>query len=65
VTAGPEEQEAPADVEAWLAEGGLERLHPVRGAFPKFKKKYWPIMGEVLKELSFELVAGVALGKLL
>jgi hypothetical protein len=65
VTAGPEEQEAPAEVEAWLAEGGLERLQPVKGAFPKFKKKYWPIMGEVLKELSFELVAGVALGKLL
>ena len=65
VTAGPEEQEAPADVDAWLTEGGLERLQPVKGGLPKFKKRYWPIMGEVLKELSFELIAGVALGKLL
>jgi hypothetical protein len=65
VTAGPGEEEATADVEAWLTEGGLERLQPVKGRLPKFKKKYWPIMGEVLKELSFELVAGVALGKLL
>ena len=65
VTAGPEEEESIADVEAWLAEGGLERLQPVRGALPKFKKRYWPLMGEVLKELSFELIAGVAMGKLL
>ena len=65
VTAGPGEEEATADVEAWLTEGGLERLQPAKGALPKFKKKYWPIMGEVLKELSFELIAGVALGKLL
>lgn len=65
VTAGPEEEESTADVEAWLAEGGLERLQPVRGALPKFKKRYWPLMGEVLKELSFELIAGVAMGKLL
>ena len=65
VTAGPGEEEPTADVEAWLAEGGLERLQPVKGALPKFKKKYWPIMGEVLKELSFELIAGAALGKFL
>jgi AAA+ ATPase superfamily predicted ATPase len=65
VTAGPEEEETPADVEAWLAEGGRERLHPAKGALPKFKKQYWPIMGEVLKEISFELIAGVALGKFL
>ena len=65
VSAGPGEEETPADVEAWLAEGGLERLKPAKGAFPKFKKKYWPIMGEVLKELSFELIAGVALGRIL
>jgi hypothetical protein len=65
VTAGPGEQETTADVEGWLEDGGLERLQPAKGALPKFKKRYWPIMGEVLKELSFELIAGVALGKLL
>ena len=65
VTAGPSEEEPAADVEAWLAEGGLERQRAVKGGLPKFKKKYWPIMGEVLKEISFELIAGVALGKLL
>ena len=65
VTAGPGEEEPTADVEAWMAEGGLERLQPVRGTLPKFKKRYWPLMGEVLKEVSFELIAGVAMGKLL
>jgi hypothetical protein len=65
VTAGPGEEETAADVQTWLTEGGLERLQPVKGKLPRFKKRYWPIMGEVLKELSFELIAGVALGKLL
>jgi len=65
VTAGPGEEEPRADVEAWLAEGGRERLQTVKGALPRFKKRYWPLMGEVLKELSFELIAGVALRQFL
>jgi len=29
-------------------------LTDVRGILPKFKMKYWPMLGEVAKELSFE-----------
>jgi hypothetical protein len=58
------QEESPASVEAWLAEGGRERLHPVKGALPRFKKKYWPILADVLKEISFEMIAG-ALWKLI
>lgn len=65
VSTAPGEEETAADVEAWLAEGGRERLRPVKGALPKFKQRYWPIVGEVVKELSFELIAGLAMGKLL
>jgi hypothetical protein len=59
------QEESPASVEAWLAEGGRERLQPVKGALPRFKKKYWPILADVLKEISFEMIAGVALSKLI
>ena len=65
ISAVPGEEETAADVEAWLVEGGRERLRPVKGALPKFKQRYWPIVGEVVKELSFELIAGLAMGKLL
>jgi hypothetical protein len=58
------QQESEASVEAFLAEGGRERLEPVRGALPRFKRKYWPIMGDILKEVSFELVAGVILSRM-
>src|SRR3990170_341807 len=65
ITAPAEDQESPSSVDGWLAEGGRERLEPVKGALPRFKRKYWPIVGEVIKELSFELIAGVALSKLI
>jgi serine/threonine-protein kinase len=64
VTAPAEQQESPASVETWLAEGGRESLEPVKGALPRFKKKYWPILADVLKELSFEFIAGVVVSKL-
>jgi hypothetical protein len=65
IAAGPQEQESPTTVETWLAEGGRENLQPMKGFLPKFKRKYWPLMGEVLKEISFEVVAGVLLSKVL
>ena len=65
IAAGPQEQETPTSVETWLSEGGRESLQPVRGFLPRFKRKYWPVMGEVLKEISFEFVAGVVLSKVL
>jgi hypothetical protein len=52
-------------VEAWLSQGGREKLDPVKGMLPRFKKKYWPIVADVLKEISFELLTGVVVSKLL
>jgi len=65
LVAPEDEQESPASVEAWLSQGGREKLEPVKGMLPRFKKKYWPIVADVLKEISFELLTGVVVSKLL
>jgi hypothetical protein len=65
LVAPEDEQESPASVEAWLSQGGREKLDPVKGMLPRFKKKYWPIVADVLKEISFELLTGVVVSKLL
>jgi len=36
-------------------------LGPVSSVLPKFKKKYWPIVGTILKEMSFEVMGAAAL----
>ena len=59
IAAGEESEESPASVENWLKSGGKEVVEPVKGALPRFKKKYWPIISTVLQEMSFEL-AGAA-----
>lgn len=64
VTAGPGREESPKSVEEWLRVGGREHLEPLKGALPRFKKKYWPLMASILKEVSFE-VAGAAAFELL
>jgi len=64
LVAPEDEQESPASVEAWLSQGGREKLEPVKGMLPRFKKKYWPIVADVLKEMSFEFVAGVVISKM-
>jgi AAA+ ATPase superfamily predicted ATPase len=60
ITSTPEEQETQASVEAWLAGGGHESLQPVKGVLPTFKKKYWPVVGNILKEMSFEVMGAAA-----
>jgi len=59
IAAGEEDEESPASVESWLKSGGKEMVEPLKGALPRFKKKYWPILSTVLQEMSFEL-AGAA-----
>ena len=56
----PGEEESPASVEEWLHGGGRDKVTPVKGTLPKFKKKYWPIVSNILTEVSFEVIgAGV------
>jgi hypothetical protein len=58
VAAAPEEKETQQSAEAWLKSGGREDLKNVKGVLPKFKKKYWPILGDFAKELSMDFAVG-------
>ena len=60
ITSTPDEQESQASVEEWLASGGRDNLVPMKGVLPKFKKKYWPVLGNILKEMSFEVISTAA-----
>jgi AAA+ ATPase superfamily predicted ATPase len=60
LTALPGEEENEASVEAWLKAGGHEKLKPAKGILPKVKKKYWPIIGNIMREMSFELAGAAA-----
>jgi hypothetical protein len=60
IVAPPGEEENQQKAEEWLASGGRDNLKETKGILPKFKKKYWPILAEVTKELSFEFAAAGA-----
>lgn len=59
ITVPPGEEETQANVQDWLQAGGREELKPVSGFLPKFKKKYWSLVGGVAKDLSMELLGAV------
>jgi hypothetical protein len=61
VSAPPGEEETGQSAEEWLKSGGQENLKEAKGVLPKFKKKYWPILGNIAKELSFEFAAAGAM----
>ena len=61
VSAPPGEEETGQSAEEWLKSGGQENLKDAKGVLPKFKKKYWPILGNIAKELSFEFAAAGAM----
>jgi uncharacterized protein len=56
VMTAPDEEESPASVDEWLHKGGRDKVAPIKGALPKFKKKYWPIVSNILTEVSFEVI---------
>lgn len=60
ISARPQDEESPDSVEQWLRAGGRESLEPVKGLLPRFKKQYWPIVGDILREMSFELAGAAA-----
>lgn len=64
IAAAPGEEESLETVASWLGAQDTDVLEPVKGVLPKFKKKYWPVVSTVLRELSFEL-AGAATFELL
>ena len=60
VSAMPGGAEDDVSVEQWLKAGNDEKLTPVKGVLPKFKKKYWPIMSTVAQQLSIEFAQSLA-----
>lgn len=60
IIAAPGEEESQITAEEWLNSDGRENVREVKGVLPKFKKKYWPILGDIAKELSFEFAAAGA-----
>ncbi|MBW6471886.1 MAG: hypothetical protein K0B14_02075 [Anaerolineaceae bacterium] len=60
ILVAPGEEESQATVNEWLKSGGKENLEPVIGFMPKFKKKYWPVIANFSKEISMELIGGIA-----
>ena len=60
VIAAPGEEESQTSAEEWLKSGKREEMKEVKGVLPKFKKKYWPILGDIAKELSLEFAAASA-----
>ena len=64
IVAAPGSEESKSSVEEWLHAGGKDVVDPVKGALPRFKKKYWPMVSTILQELSFELT-GAALFQIL
>lgn len=60
IVAAPGEEETQTTAEEWLKSGKRDDLKEVKGVLPKFKKKYWPILGDIAKELSFEFAAAGA-----
>ncbi|MFZ5858744.1 MAG: hypothetical protein ACOYZ6_18090 [Chloroflexota bacterium] len=65
VMTAPGEEEAPATVDEWLHKGGRDKVTPAKGALPKFKKKYWPIVSNILTEVSFEVIGATVFDLLL
>ena len=57
IVAAPGEEESQMSAEEWLKSGKREDLKVTKGVLPKFKRKYWPLMADIAKELSFEFAA--------
>ncbi len=59
ISAKPGEEEGAASVEQWMREGGDEKLNPVKGVLPRFKKKYWSTVGIFVKDFAFDVIENV------
>jgi len=65
LTAAPEEQEDDSTVEQWIEANPQENFSGTRQALSKTKKKYWPIIGKVMKEFSVEIIGKIAVEMLI
>jgi hypothetical protein len=54
IMAAPGEEESRQTADEWLRSDEHADLKSAKGILPKFKKKYWPILGDIAKELSIK-----------
>ena len=62
LSASPGEEESEASVDAWVQSQKDRDLQRSKDALSKTKKKYWPVVGEVFKEFSAEILGSIAVG---
>ena len=65
MAAGPEEQASQVSVGEWLQSGRINLDEPEKNLMAKVKKQYWPLLGTILKEMSFELAGNLTFELLL
>ena len=65
MAAGPDEEASQIGVADWLQSGKIRLDEPEKNLLAKIKKQYWPLMGTILKEMSFELAGNITFELLL
>ncbi|OGN93194.1 MAG: hypothetical protein A2Z71_01855 [Chloroflexi bacterium RBG_13_50_21] len=65
LAAGPDEQASQVSVSDWLQSGRISLEEPEKNLMAKVKKQYWPLLGTILKEMSFELAGNLTFELLL
>ena len=65
MAAGPDEEASQVSVTEWLQSGRITLDEPEKNLMAKVKKQYWPLMGTILKEMSFELAGNLTFELLL
>ncbi|MFZ5819817.1 MAG: hypothetical protein ACOYYJ_07940 [Chloroflexota bacterium] len=60
IMAAPGEEESQTSADEWLKSGGQDHVKSAGSALPRFKKKYWHLIGDVAKDLSIEFAAAGA-----
>jgi len=61
ILAVPGEEESQSNVEQWLKGIGRKNPKETKEVLPRFKKKYWPIIGSFLREFSMKFAVQVAI----
>jgi hypothetical protein len=61
ILAVPGEEESQSNVEQWLKGIGQKNPKETKEVLPRFKKKYWPIIGSFLREFSMKFAVRVAI----
>lgn len=55
ILAAPGEEESQSTAEEWVKSGGQQEVKEAASVLPRFRKKYWPVVGEFIQELSMKI----------